>query len=65
MITPKDKLKTNTILVHAGFNPVGQAAIAIALAAGKTVYVTVENDEQAKLLINKFPSVWISKLFSI
>jgi len=43
--------------VHAGFNAVGQAAIAVSLAAGDTVYTTVENDEQAMLLRKKFPSV--------
>jgi NADPH:quinone reductase-like Zn-dependent oxidoreductase len=47
----------NTVLVHAGFNTVGQAAIAIALAAGNTVYATVENVEQSKLLMKRFPSV--------
>lgn len=43
--------------MHAGFNTVGQAAIAIALALGYTVYATVENEEQSKLLMKKFPLV--------
>jgi len=46
-----------SILVNAGFNTVGQAVISIALASGFTVYATVENEEQAKLLRKKFPLV--------
>lgn len=57
MTTSRDLLESNTILVHAGFNAVGQAAIAIALAAKLIVYVTVENNEQAEFLRNKYPSV--------
>lgn len=56
-MTSSDRLESNTILVHAGFNAVGQAAIAIALAAKLIVYVTVENNEQAEFLRNKYPSV--------
>jgi len=48
-----------TILVNAGFNAIGQAAIAVALSLGYSVYVTVENKEQCTLLMNKFTSVKI------
>lgn len=53
----KDNIFENTILVNAGFNAVGQAAIAVALSLGYSVYVTVENKEQCTLLMNKFTSV--------
>lgn len=56
-----DRYEENSVLVHAGINAVGQAAIAIALAAGNPVYATVENEEQAKLLRKRFPSVKISR----
>lgn len=46
-----------TVLVHAGLNAIGQAAIAIALHNGYDVYTTVENDEQAGLLRSRFPTV--------
>lgn len=60
--TSEDKYMENTVLVHAGFNTVGQAAIAIALAVGNTVYATVENEEQAQLLMKRFPSVRIKNI---
>lgn len=46
-----------SILVNPGYNAVGQAVISVALAAEISVYITVENEEQAKLLKKKFPSV--------
>lgn len=46
-----------SILVNGGYNAVGQAVISIALADKITVYTTVENEEQAKLLKKRFPSV--------
>lgn len=52
-----EKMIEKTILVNAGFNTVGQAVISISLAQGYTVYTTVENEEQAKLLKKRFPSV--------
>lgn len=55
----KDNIFEKTILVNAGFNAVGQAAIAVALSLGYSVYVTVENKEQCTLLMNKFTSVKI------
>jgi len=55
--TPNKSPSQNTILVHAGLNAVGQATIAIALAAGDVVYTTVESEEQAALLRKRFPSV--------
>jgi len=52
-----DNIFEKTILVNAGFNAIGQAAIAVAISLGYTVYITVENKEQCTLLKNKFPSV--------
>lgn len=43
--------------MHAGFNAVGQAVIAVASAMGYTVYASVENEEQSRLLRKRFPSV--------
>lgn len=51
------KLNETSILVHAAFNTVGQAAIAIFLSQGGTVYATVENEEQSRSLRKRFPSV--------
>lgn len=53
------KCTDKTILVNAGFNAVGQAAIAVALAEGYVVYTTVENEEQSKLLRKRFSLVRI------
>lgn len=55
----KDNIFEKTILINAGFNAVGQAAIAVAFSLGYSVYVTVENKEQCTLLMNKFTSVKI------
>lgn len=54
---PTDNIFEKTILVNDGFNAVGQAAIAVAISLGYSVYITVENKEQCTLLKNKFPSV--------
>jgi len=54
---PTDNIFEKTILVNAGFNAVGQAAIAVAISLGYSVYITVENKEHSTLLKNKFPSV--------
>jgi len=51
-----------TILVNAGFSAIGQAAIAVAISLGYSVYITVENKEQCTVLKNKFPSVRTSDL---
>lgn len=52
-----DEIFEKTMLVNAGFHAVGQAAIAVAISLGYSVYTTVENKEQCTLLKNKFPSV--------
>jgi len=54
---PNHHIFDKTILVNAGFNAIGQAAIAVALSLGYCVFVTVENKEQCTLLKNKFASV--------
>ncbi|CAI6345632.1 unnamed protein product [Macrosiphum euphorbiae] len=47
----------NSLLVHAGTGGVGQAAIAIALHMGVTVYTTVGSKEKREFLKNTFPKL--------
>jgi len=47
----------NSLLVHAGTGGVGQAAIAIALHMGVTVYTTVGSKEKREFLKKTFPKV--------
>ncbi|KAL5355845.1 hypothetical protein BJX96DRAFT_185048 [Aspergillus floccosus] len=42
------------ILIHAGAGGVGQAAIALALSIGATVFATVGSEEKRKFLMDKF-----------
>jgi len=49
----------NSLLVHAGTGGVGQAAIAIALHMGVTVYTTVGSKEKREFLKKTFPKVLI------
>lgn len=58
-----DEIFEKTMLVNAGFHAVGQAAIAVAISLGYSVYTTVENKEQCTLLKNKFPSLPESRIF--
>lgn len=46
-----------SVLVHAGTGGVGQAAIAIALHAGCTVYTTVGTAEKRAFLRDRFPAL--------
>lgn len=46
-----------SLLVHAGTGGVGQAAIAIALHMGVTVYTTVGSAEKRAYLKKTFPQV--------
>ena len=46
----------DTVLIHSGSGGVGQAAIAVALAAGAHVYTTVSNDEKKACLLYTSPS---------
>lgn len=46
-----------SVLVHAGSGGVGQAAIAIALDAGCTVYTTVGTEEKRRFLLKTFPTL--------
>lgn len=45
------------LLVHAGSGGVGQAAIAIALAAGCRVFSTVGTEEKREFLLKRFPGL--------
>lgn len=65
LTTTYENFCENTILVHAGFNAVGQAAISIALATDYIVYTTVENEEQSKLLRKRFPLVRFERFMNI
>ncbi|XP_022172738.1 fatty acid synthase-like isoform X2 [Myzus persicae] len=47
----------NSLLVHAGTGGVGQAAIAIALHMGVTVYTTVGSKEKREFLKKTFPKL--------
>lgn len=49
--------KGESLLVHAGTGGVGQAAIAIALHMGVTVYTTVGSKEKRDFLKKTFPQV--------
>ncbi|CAD5216831.1 unnamed protein product [Bursaphelenchus okinawaensis] len=46
-----------TILIHGGSGGVGQAAIAIALHYGLTVYTTVGTQEKREYLLKRFPQL--------
>ncbi|XP_061709202.1 fatty acid synthase-like isoform X2 [Cydia pomonella] len=46
-----------TVLVHAGAGDVGQAAIAIALHAGCTVFTTVGTPDNRGFLLERFPQL--------
>lgn len=46
-----------SVLIHAGTGGVGQAAIAIALHAGCTVFTTVGSAEKRAFLKERFPQV--------
>lgn len=49
--------KGESILIHGGSGGVGQAAIAIALSMGCTVYTTVGSQEKRDFLKKKFPQL--------
>ncbi|XP_054279479.1 fatty acid synthase-like [Macrosteles quadrilineatus] len=45
------------VLVHAGCSPLGQAVISVALQAGAKVLVSVKNEQEIKLLTDRFPTI--------
>lgn len=49
--------KGEKVLIHSGSGGVGQAAIAIALAKGCTVYTTVGSQEKREYLKKRFPQL--------
>ncbi|XP_055692304.1 fatty acid synthase-like [Lutzomyia longipalpis] len=49
--------KGETILIHAGAGGVGQAAIAVALNYGLTVFTTVGSKEKREFLMKAFPQL--------
>lgn len=48
-----------TVLVHAGMSPIGQAVICMALTAGADVITFVNNKEEEVQLRKRFPKVGI------
>ena len=46
-----------SVLIHAGWSSIGQAAITLALHFNCTVFTTVANEEQKNFLKQKFPQV--------
>lgn len=46
-----------SVLIHAGCDAIGQAAIHLALAHGLTVFTTIESDEMRELIKNTFPQL--------
>ncbi|XP_039289774.1 fatty acid synthase isoform X4 [Nilaparvata lugens] len=57
-LTPKRK-----VLIHCGYTPIGMAALSIAVKEQCTIFTTYSNDEQAKLILKKFPSINRQHLF--
>lgn len=49
--------KGESILIHGGSGGVGQAAIAIALHYGLTVYTTVGSQDKRDYLMKRFPQL--------
>ncbi|XP_055685284.1 fatty acid synthase-like [Lutzomyia longipalpis] len=49
--------KGETILIHAGSESIGQAAISVALSAGLTVFTTAESEDKKKFLRTVFPQL--------
>lgn len=45
------------VLVHAGWTSTGQAAIALAIDYGCTVFTTVANEEERAFIRCRFPQV--------
>ncbi|XP_066149955.1 fatty acid synthase-like isoform X1 [Euwallacea fornicatus] len=54
----------NTVLIHAGCSPIGQAAISIANSYGCTIYVTVSTDKQRDYIKNRFKMIKDSQILS-
>ncbi|RDD36517.1 Fatty acid synthase [Trichoplax sp. H2] len=46
-----------SVLIHSGAGGVGQAAIAIALSKGCTVFTTVGTEQKVEFLLKKFPKL--------
>nr|CAD7415985.1 unnamed protein product [Timema poppensis] len=57
MIQAAELSSLETVLIHAGHTSIGQAAIALALHIGSTVFTTVAESNHKELLIKRFPQV--------
>nr|CAD7588272.1 unnamed protein product [Timema genevievae] len=55
MIQAAELSSTETVLIHAGHTSIGQAAIALALNKGSTVFTTVAESNHKEFLIKRFP----------
>ncbi|XP_066247499.1 fatty acid synthase-like [Euwallacea similis] len=54
----------DTVLIHAGCSPIGQAALSIANSYGCTIYVTVSTDKQRDYIKNRFKMLKDSQILS-
>lgn len=52
------------VLIHSGSGGVGQAAIAVALSYGCTVFTTVSSQEKRNYLMSRFPQLTDKHFFN-
>ncbi|CAG2067942.1 unnamed protein product, partial [Timema podura] len=57
MVQAADLSSCESVLVNAGHTTIGQAAIALALQIGSTVFTTVAESDHKDFLIKRFPQV--------
>ncbi|KAJ9584290.1 hypothetical protein L9F63_021359, partial [Diploptera punctata] len=57
LIMKAELKRGESVLVHAGWNIIGQAAITLALDYDCTVYTTVMNNEQMTFITQRFPQI--------
>nr|CAD7400934.1 unnamed protein product [Timema cristinae] len=64
MIQAAELSSFETVLIHAGHTSIGQAAIALALHKGSTVFTTVAESNHKELLIKRFPQLQENNILS-
>ncbi|CAG2058653.1 unnamed protein product, partial [Timema podura] len=65
MIQSAELSSGETVLIHAGHTPIGQAAIAFALHIGSTVFTTVREIVHKVFLMKRFPSLKEKNIMSL
>uniref|UniRef100_A0A7R9FI45 oleoyl-[acyl-carrier-protein] hydrolase n=1 Tax=Timema tahoe TaxID=61484 RepID=A0A7R9FI45_9NEOP len=65
MIQAAELSSTETVLIHAGHTSIGQAAIALALNKGSTVFTTVAESNHKEFLIKRFPQLQENNILSL